>query len=104
MNDERLQTIEQVTRCIEGNKSLDFRGVSVEERYKWIQTVLVRFNYYQLKRAEKGVIRLPAAGRAVYRKNERVFPSAGNEADTSIYAKRAVKKGALHKAQISQEI
>jgi len=57
MNDEKLQTIEQVTHFIEGNKCLDFRGVSVEERYKWIQTVLVRFKYYKLKRAEKGVIR-----------------------------------------------
>jgi len=57
MNDERLQTIEQVKQFLAGSGGLDFEGVSVEERYQWIQTVLVRFKYYQLKRAEKGVIR-----------------------------------------------
>ncbi len=57
MNDERLQTIEQVKQFLAGSEALDFEGVSVEERYQWIQAVLVRFKYYQLKRAEKGVIR-----------------------------------------------
>ncbi len=57
MNDERLQTIEQVRQFLAGSEALDFGGVSVEERYQWIQTVLVRFKYCRLKRAEKGVIR-----------------------------------------------
>ena len=57
MNDERLQTIEQVKQFLEGSEALEFGGVSIEERYHWIETVLVRFRYYWLKRAEKGVIR-----------------------------------------------
>jgi transposase InsO family protein len=57
MNDERLQTIEQVRQFLAGSEALNFGGVSVEERYQWIQAVLVRFKYCQLKRAEKGVIR-----------------------------------------------
>jgi hypothetical protein len=57
MNDERLQTAEQVKQFLAGSEALDFGGVSVEERYQWIQTVLVRFKHYQLKRAEKEVIR-----------------------------------------------
>ena len=57
MNDERLQTIGQVKQFLVGSEALDFGGISVEERYQWIQTVLVRFNYCQLNRAEKGVIR-----------------------------------------------
>jgi len=57
MNDERLQTIGQVKQFLAGSEALDFGGVSVEERYRWIQTVLIRFKYYQLKRADKGVIR-----------------------------------------------
>lgn len=57
MNDERLQTIGQVKQFLVGSEALDFEGVSVEERYQWIETVLLRFKYYQLKRAEKGVIR-----------------------------------------------
>jgi hypothetical protein len=56
MNDESLQTIGQVKHFLAGSEALDFGGVSVEERYQRIQTVLVRFKYYQLRRAEKGVI------------------------------------------------
>ncbi len=57
MNDERLQTIEQVKQFLEGSEALEFGGVSVEERYRWIEGVLKRFQYYRLKRAQKGVIR-----------------------------------------------
>ena len=57
MNDERLQTIEQLKQFLAGSEAVDFGGISVKERYQWIQTVLVRFEYYHLKRAEKGVIR-----------------------------------------------
>jgi hypothetical protein len=60
MNDERLQTVEQVKQFLAGSGALDFGKVSVEERYQWIQTVLVRFKYYQLKRAEKGVYHINA--------------------------------------------
>ncbi|MFC2060498.1 hypothetical protein ACFLTZ_05355 [Chloroflexota bacterium] len=57
MNDERLKTIGQVKQFLTGSEALDFGGVTVEERYQWIETALVRFKYYQLKRAEKGAIR-----------------------------------------------
>lgn len=57
MNDEKLTTVEQVKQFLEGSEALAFRGVSIEERYRWIESVLVRFKYYRLNRAEKGVIR-----------------------------------------------
>jgi transposase InsO family protein len=57
MNDEQIQTIEQAKQFIVGSEALAFRGVSVEELYQWIEAVLMRFTYYRLKRAEKGVIR-----------------------------------------------
>jgi len=57
MNDEKFNTIEQVKQFLEGSEALEFGGVSIEERYQWIETVLVRFKYSQLKRVEKGVIR-----------------------------------------------
>jgi hypothetical protein len=44
MNDEQLATIEQVKQFLEGNKNVEFRGLSVEEKYDWIETVLVRLN------------------------------------------------------------
>jgi len=57
MNDGQIQTIEQAKEFVLGSEALAFRGVSVEERYQWVETVLARFKYYRLKRAEKGVIR-----------------------------------------------
>jgi len=57
MNDEQLQTIQQVKQFLEGSEALEFRGLSAEEKYKWTETVLVRFSYLKLNKAEKGVIR-----------------------------------------------
>ncbi|MDP2719875.1 MAG: hypothetical protein Q8P44_08635 [Dehalococcoidia bacterium] len=37
MNDERLQTIEQVKEFLGGSEEVDFGGVSVGERYQWIE-------------------------------------------------------------------
>ncbi|MBN2186753.1 MAG: hypothetical protein JW732_04795 [Dehalococcoidia bacterium] len=36
---------------------LEFRALSVGEKYDWIEEVLIRCSYHRLKRAEKGVIR-----------------------------------------------
>ena len=57
MNDENLQTIEQVKQFLEGSEGVEFRGQTVEEKYDWIERMLVRFVYIRLKRAEKGVLR-----------------------------------------------
>ncbi len=57
MNDEKLNTVEQVKQFLEGSEALKFGGISIEERYQWIETVLVRFKYSQLRRDEKGAIR-----------------------------------------------
>ena len=57
MNDEDLNTIEQVKQFLEGSEALTFEGVSIEERYRWIDAVLMRFKYHRLNRADKGVIR-----------------------------------------------
>jgi hypothetical protein len=57
MNDRNLETIEQVRQFMEGSEALEFRALSVEEKYNWIEEVLIRFKYHRLKRAEKGVIR-----------------------------------------------
>jgi transposase InsO family protein len=57
MNDEQLQTIEQVNRFLEGSEALEFRGLTIEEKYHWIEEVLIRFKYACFKRDEKGAIR-----------------------------------------------
>ncbi len=34
-----------------------FRGLTAQEKYCWVEEVLIRFRYHRLKRGEKGVIR-----------------------------------------------
>ena len=87
MNDDRLDTIEQVKQFLEGSNALKFGGVSGKERYQWIETVLVRFTYCRLKRAEKGMIR---------RYIEKV--SGYSRAQVSRLIKEYIHRGQLSKA------
>jgi transposase len=57
MNDEKLQTLEQVERFVEGSQPLEFKGVHAKEKYQWIEEVLRKFRYRRLRKAGKGLIR-----------------------------------------------
>jgi transposase len=57
MNDEKLQTLEQVQRFVEGSQLLEFEGGQTEEKYQWIEEVLRKFRYNRLKKEGKGLIR-----------------------------------------------
>ena len=57
MNDRQLQTVERVRGFLEGSEAVEFRGLTTQEKYYWIEEVLIRFKYHRLKRGEKGVIR-----------------------------------------------
>ena len=57
MNDGQLQTVERVRGFLEGSEEVEFRGLTAQEKYYWIEEVLIRFKYHRLKRSEKGVIR-----------------------------------------------
>ena len=36
MNDESLQTTEQVRQFLEGSEAVEFRGLTAKEKYYWI--------------------------------------------------------------------
>ena len=55
MNDENLRTIEQVKGFLEGSEALEFKGLSVEDKYRWTATTLLKFRYHRLKKVAKGV-------------------------------------------------
>ena len=57
MNDRQLQTVERVRGFLEGSEGVEFRGLTAQEKYYWIEEVLIRFKYHRLKRGEKRVIR-----------------------------------------------
>jgi hypothetical protein len=57
MNDEQIQTLDQVKQFLEGSGAVAFKGIIVKEKYLWIEEVLRKFKYTKLKRTGKGIIR-----------------------------------------------
>jgi Integrase core domain len=57
MNEAQVRTLEQVRQVLQGTQSLEFRRAEDEEgRYGWIESVLRRLEYRQLKRCDRGVV------------------------------------------------
>ena len=57
MNEAQMRTLEQVRQVLEGAHSLEFRRAEDDEgRYAWIEAVLRRLEYRQLKRCDRGVV------------------------------------------------
>jgi hypothetical protein len=57
MNDEQLQTLEQVKEFIEGSQPIEFRGLNTRDKYGWTEEVLKRFRYQKHKKDGKGLIK-----------------------------------------------
>lgn len=57
MDDEQIMTLEQVERVLEGSQAIAFKGVGRQERYRWIETVMKRFDYFGLGRKGKGLLK-----------------------------------------------
>ena len=61
MNEAQMRTLEQVRQVLEGAHSLEFRRAEDDEgRYAWIEAVLRRLEYRQLKRCDRGVVLCPS--------------------------------------------
>jgi transposase InsO family protein len=57
MNEAQVRTLEQVRQVLEGTQSLEFRRAEDDEgRYAWIESVLRRLEYRQLRRCDRGVV------------------------------------------------
>jgi transposase InsO family protein len=57
MNEAQVRTLEQVRQVLAGTQSLEFRQAADDEgRYAWIESVLRRFDYRQLPRAQRGPV------------------------------------------------
>jgi len=57
MNEAQVRSLEQVRQVLEGTQSLEFgRAEDDEGRYAWIESVLRRFDYRQLKRCDRGCV------------------------------------------------
>lgn len=57
MTEKDLKTIEQVEQFLDGTQPVAFQVLgNKDERYKWIQRTLIRFDYDTAKRSAKGII------------------------------------------------
>jgi transposase InsO family protein len=57
MNEAQVRTLEQVRQVLQGTQSLEFRRAEDDHgRYAWIESVLRRFEYRRLPRAQRGSV------------------------------------------------
>jgi transposase InsO family protein len=57
MNEAQVRTVEQMRQVLQGTQALQFRAAQDDEgRCEWIDAVLRRLGYRQLKRGERGVV------------------------------------------------
>jgi len=57
MNEAQVRTLWQVRQVLQGTQSLEFRRAEDDgERYGWIESVLRRLEYRQLKRCDRGAV------------------------------------------------
>lgn len=57
MNDTEIRTLEQVRRFLKSSLGIKFKGLSRDEKYKWITGVIDRFRYFSLLKKDRGVAR-----------------------------------------------
>jgi hypothetical protein len=57
MDDTQITTLEQVAEVLKSSQSIAFKGLSREQLYRWIEAVLKRFDYFELKRRGKGLVK-----------------------------------------------
>ena len=56
MNDTHITTLDHVRQFLNGFAAMEFQIDAKAARYPWIQTMLLRFRYHQLRKAEKGLL------------------------------------------------
>jgi len=57
MNEKDLVSLDQVAQFLDGTQSVAFTVLSnKDDRYRWVQRTLIRFDYDKLKRPDKGLI------------------------------------------------
>src|SRR3989338_6470229 len=57
MDDKAVKTLEQIRIILESSQDLEFKGLSRDEKYRWIEEVLARFNYFELGKKAKGEVK-----------------------------------------------
>lgn len=57
MNDQQLETIEDVRTFLNGSKQVLFKITDRSQRYEWIAQTLQRFRYFTLRKKDKSIVK-----------------------------------------------
>jgi len=57
MNDSEAVTLEQVGKFLKASKGWKFKGLTRDDKYKWLAGAIRRFDYYSRRKKEKGLLR-----------------------------------------------
>jgi len=57
MDDSGITTVSQIKKLLAASEGLKLKSASRDEKYSWLETVLKRFMFFDLKRGEKGLLR-----------------------------------------------
>jgi transposase InsO family protein len=57
MDDTKITTLEQIREVLKSSRRIAFKGIRREELYGWIEAVLKRFDYFNLRRKAKGLVK-----------------------------------------------
>lgn len=57
MDDTNITTLEQIREVLASAQRIAFKGARREELYGWIEAVLKRFDYFNLRRKAKGLVK-----------------------------------------------
>lgn len=57
MNDSHMMSITQIKQFLKFSQIIKFEGVSQKEKYLWLENVLYRFNYFRLRKKDKGIVK-----------------------------------------------
>jgi hypothetical protein len=57
MDDSGITTVSQIKKLITASEGLKLKSASREEKYRWLETVLKRFMFFDLKRKDRGLLR-----------------------------------------------
>lgn len=57
MDDTKIMTVEQIRQVLAGAREIIFKATRRQQRYAWIESVLKRLQYFELKRSDKGAVK-----------------------------------------------
>ena len=57
MDDTQINTLEQLQKVLESSTGIAFKGLRREGVYSWIESILKRFEYFRLRKKEKGLVK-----------------------------------------------